>query len=467
MLSPLGKDEDKPSDSPPPLPMSVESNPKYLPKLDLSNIPTFVPRNAMGSEELVWSPTSGTRQRRPDETYHQQSTKASSATPRQFGQGISPNVTSAYSIKSQYLFHGSRDFSDSPTKGHRRSDSIRMSPPPQFRGTQSPLNPSATRPPRSNENSNPRRRRHDNSGETSFPGSIDRMMEMTTLSHNPNRSYSPSPHADTTAYPVNDLSRTNPPSQFRGPRFPPSQARDVYSAEPFSAASSFSGYGDLHQTGQGIYRGPPSQFQGQLDHFESRPDAAPSHAFAGQVPFAPNPSIWTTQSSRPHQGALPNQMPDQIIHPVPRTIAQAQLPPFIAQPPSNTDNFTVPPPGSMPPLDYCNLLHQRETEIRTRLQNANRPMTTQEHQYISLLGEARINAAATQMPARGNMSKGKWLTELGRTLRSIWKMGPRGTGFGPVIVARKVDFEQAIEREIALVSQEKRFGGGLGRAYGA
>ena len=75
------------------------------------------------------------------------------------------------------------------------------------------------------------------------------------------------------------------------------------------------------------------------------------------------------------------------------------------------------------------------------------------------------------MPARGGMSKGKWLAELGRTLRSIWKTGPGGTGFSPVVVARKVDFEKAIEREMEWTSQETKQGSfvsGLdGRAHGA
>lgn len=472
-----GKAEGKLPDSPLRSSMNVEGKPKTLPKkLDLSDIPTFVPRNVMGSGELVWSPTSGTRQRRPDEIF-QQSTKARPATPTQFGQGISPNATPASSIKSQYPFHGSRGFSDSPTRGHRQSDSIRMTPPPQFKSTQSPLNPSAARPPRSNGNPNPRRARHNR--EPSFPRSVERMMEMTTLSHHPSSRYSPTSHFDATSYPVASFSRENSPSQFRGPRFPSSQARGVYGAEPFSAPPSVPGYGDLHQTGQGMYGGPPSPFQGQLSHFQPRFDAAPSHAFAGQVPYPPNHEIWSMQSSHSHQGAplnqtpnpihgaFANQIPNLIIQPTPQRIAQAQIPPFIAQAPPTTDALVVPPPGSMPPLDYWNMLYQRETETCTRLRNANRPMTTQEHQYISLISEARISAAATQMPARGNLSKGKWIAELNRTLRSIWKTGPGGPGFHPVVVARKMDFEKAVEREIAVVSRERKFGGAVDRAYGA
>lgn len=483
MLAP-GKAEFKPSDSLLHSPSNVNTKLKGLPpKLDLSDIPTFVPRNSMGSEELVWSPTSGTRHRRPDEIYQPSPRVGPANAPQfgqenspsdvQFGQETSPNVTSAYNLKTQYLFHGSRDLSDAPTKGHRPSDSLHLTPPPQFKSTQSPLNPSAALSSRPKDSSNPRRNRRNNLEETPFPDSIDRMMEMATLRHDPNNSKSsPSSHFDTTAYPVTDLSRTNTSSQFKGPRYPSSQARGIYGAEPFSAPPSIPGYGNLHQTGQGMYGGPPSPFQGQLGAFQHGPDAAASfhHPFPSQVPYVPNPEIWANQSPRPRPGGLPNQMPNQIIQPFPQTMAHTQIHPLRAHPPSNETQLIVPPPGSMLPLDYWNMLHQRETEIRTRLQHANRPMTDQEHEYISILGEARITAVATQMPARGGMSKGKWLAELGRTLRSIWKTGPGGTGFSPVVVARKMDFEKATQREIERTSQEKkheRFGGALDHAYGA
>ncbi|KAL9065518.1 MAG: hypothetical protein Q9161_008170 [Pseudevernia consocians] len=467
-----GKAEYKPADFPLHSPVSVASKAKSLPKkLEISNIPTFVPQHAMQSEELVWSPTSGTRPRRPDETY-QQSRKAPPANLMQFSQDIPPNVISAYNIKNQYLFHGSRDLSDTPTHSHHHSDSLRMTPPPQFKSTQSPLNPSAAAlSSRSKENSIPRRKRRNNLEETPFPDNVDRMMEMATFSHDSNREHSPSSHFDSTAYPVDDLSRTNSPSQFKGPRYPSNQARGVYGAEPFSAPPSVPGYGDLHQTGQSLYGGPPSPFQGQLGPFPPGPDAASCPPFASQVSYAPNPEIWATHSPQPRRGALPHQMPHQITQPFPHMLAQTQTPPVPAQAPNSSETLSVPPPGFMPPLDYWNMLHQRETEIRTRLQHAHRPMTDQEHRYIFLLGEARITAVATQMPARGGMSKGKWLAELGRTLRSIWKTGPGGTGFSPVVVARKVDFEKAIEREMEWTSQETKQGGfvgGLdGRAHGA
>ena len=480
MLAP-GKVEYKASDSPNRLPTSAENKPKSLPKkLDLANIPTFVPRtshDAVLSGELVWSPTSGTRPRRSDEMFHP-STEPGPATPLHSGQGLPPNTTSAYSSKSQYLFHGSRDFPDSPPTGHRQSDSIWRSPPPQFKSTQSPLNPSAVRPPRSIEHPNSRHRRHDHAGEISFP--LDRMMEMTTLGHGAHSRDSSSSHLDNTAYPVTNLGGTNSRAQFRGPQYPSSQARNLLGAEPFSAPPSIPGYGNLHQTGQGMHGGPPSPFQSELPHsfarspspfqghfpnFVSRPAAGPPHVLTGQLPDVPSSEPWSSHPSRAHHGGSQNQPPNQIIQPVPQRNAQPQIPPFMTQAPPDPSNdaLVVPPPGFMPPLEYWNMLYQRENAICTRLRHDNRPMTAQEQSYIRALGEARVDAAASKLPVRGNMGKGRWLTELAREQRNVWRAGPDGMpGFlEPVVMARKQDFVKAIEREIAFVESRE------GRAPGA
>ena len=463
----LGTPKDIPSDSHSQKPMSVESKSKTLPKnLDLSKIPTFIPRNALGSQELVWSPTFGTRQRRPDEIY-QQSTDARPANPTQFGREISPNLTSAYNLRNQYLFHGDRDFSDSPSKNHRHSDSIRMTPPPQFKSTLSPLNPSVTSSSRSKENLNRRRKRRNNLEDTPFPENVDRMMEMARMRHDLNSRPSSVSHYDTTAYPVQDFSRPTSPAQFRGPRHPSNQVRGVYTADPFSAPPTVHSYGKMHHTGHGIYSGSSSPLQGQLGPSQPAPDTTSFHPFHA---YALDPQIWSTNhSSQLRYGVSPNQMRNQIIQPVPPMTAQAQMPLSMAQV-SNSENLIVPPQGYMVPLDYWNMLHQREIEIRTRLRNAHRPMSAQETQYIFLLGEARVNAVASQMPARCNMSKHNWLKELGRTARSIWKTGPGGTGFDPIVVARKEDFQKAIEREIERTSREKGYrnhGSLQDHAYGA
>ena len=479
----LGKFEYKASDSPKHLPTSVDNKSNPLPKkLDLAKIPTFVPRNPHDTVlpgDVVWSPTSGTRPPRPDENFHQ-STGTRPATPLQSGQGFPFNPTSSYSSMSQDLFHGSRDFSDSPPMGHGRSDSIRRSLPPQLKSTQSPLNPSAFRPHRSAENPNLRHRRHNRSEEMSFPHNLNRMMEMTTLGHVAHSRDSSSSHLDNTAYPVTNLSGTDSPSQVRDPRYPSSQARHLLGAEPFSAPPSIPGYGNLHQTGQGMHGGPPSPFQSQppyslagssslfqdqRPHYISGPAAGLSHVLTGDLPHVPNPETWTSPPSRPHHGGSQNQPPNQIIQPVPQRMAQSQIPPFVTQAPQGPSNdaVVVPPQGSMLPLEYWNMLYQRENDIRTGLQHANRPMTAQEQSYINALGDARVNAAASDLPFRGNTRKDKWLAELARTQRNVWGAGPDGEPgfFNPVVLARKQDFAKAIEREIARVESRE------GRATGA
>ena len=471
--------EDKPSDSPLHSTMSSESKPTSFPlpkKLDLSKIPVFVPRNPVESEELVWSPTTGSRKPRPDEI-SQQSTQAGPTSPTQFGQGVSPNVGSAYNVRNQYLFHGSRDFSDSPTTSHRHSDSIRMTPPPQFKSTQSPLNPAAAQSPRSYEIPKSARERGNSFNRMPFPGSIDRMTEMTPLGRDPSKHPSSSGF-DGSEYPTNYPSRTFAFSQPEGLRFPSSQARGVYGLEPFSAPPSIPGYGELHQTGQGIHGGPPSPYQeqlaplrsrpagvppspiqDQLGSFQSRPAGRSPHPPPGQQPYAHIRDIWEPGLSTPprlsHQrrGALPNSPHHQMTPPVTQTMRHVHFPQPTARSPTNTDVFVVPPPGFMDPLDYWNMLYQREMEIRTRLGHASRTMTDQEQQYVSLLAEARMNAAATQMPARNNMSKKEWIGALQRKLTGVWTTDPVVLN-DPVKMARKQDFAQAVQREMNWTAME-------------
>ena len=355
MLAP-GKVQHEGSGSSNTLPTSVQNKPKHpLKKLDLTNIPTFVPRDAhisMSSEELVWSPTSGTRLRRPDEVFHE-STQPHPSTPLQSDHGLPPNATSSYSLDSQYPFDGSQIFYDSPPTGHRHSDSLGISPPSQFKSTHSPLNPSAVRPPRSVENPNSSYRDHNRPGEMSSPHGLNRMMEMTTLGHGAHSRDSSSSHLDSTAYPVTNLSGMNSPSQFSGLRYPSSQARDLFGAEPFSAPPSIPGYGNLHQTGQGMHGGPPSPLQsqvahslasspdlsqGQLPSFTSRPAAGLPNVLSGQMPQVPSQEPQKSHFSRPHHGGSQNQPPDPIIQPVPQRMAQSQIPPFMTQAPPGPSN---------------------------------------------------------------------------------------------------------------------------------
>ena len=109
---------------------------------------------------------------------------------------------------------------------------------------------------------------------------------------------------------------------------------------------------------------------------------------------------------------------------------------------SNSEIFSIPGQVS---LDDWNMLYQRETEMRARLQNADRPITTQDRHNLVLFGEARIDAVATLMPARRNRSKDEWLEKLSRTSRSIRKTDLGGIEFYHLLMARKEDTGKAIE----------------------
>ena len=461
--------------------MSAKGKFKPLLKdLDLSKIPTFIPQIARGAEELVWSPTLGTRPRRYGETY-EQSIGALAEIPMSFGPEVFPIHNVAYSSTNQYPLRDDRNSSDLPSNNHRHSDSIIRTAPPQFKSTLSPLNPSVTSSSRSKRSHIRRRDRRNDLEDTPFPNDADRMMEMVTMRRNSNSRNSPSSQYDTTGYPV--LSRPTSPSHFRSPQYPSNQVRGVHTAARFSAPRSVPKYGNVNQTGQGMYDGYPIPYQEQLGPFRPGPNTASFNPFA--VRRTPDPQIWTpNNSSQSNSRVLPSQIATQMIQPVPHVTAQAQMSNQMIQPvPHITaqaqmassmaqfsdSELSVPPQGLMDPLDYWNMLHQRELEIRTRLRNANRPMTGQERHYIFLLGEARITAVVTQMPARDGRDMREWLRELGRTLESIWKPRPGAMALTPLVVARKQDYERAVEREIELTKREswhRQSSSGSGAAYG-
>lgn len=436
-------------------PMSAKGKGKFktLPKsLDLSKIPTFVPQIASGAEELVWSPTLGTRPRRSGETY-QQSTGALAEIPISFSPEDSPLRNMAYNSPNRYPFRDDRDPSDSPSTSHRRSDSILRTAPSQLKNTLSPLNSFVALSSRSRRDRNGRSDRHTDLEGTPFPNDVDQRTEMATLTQNRNGRHSASSQNATTGYPVRDLSRPTSPSGFRGPRYPSKQVRGVYTAAQSLAPRSVPDYGNMNQTGQGMYGAYPVPYQDQLGPSRPESSTASFNPFGARTT---DPQIWSTNNFSPSSsGVLPNQMPNQMLQPVPHVPhmqAQAQSPSSMAQ--ISDGEFSVPPQGLMDPLSYWNMLHQREVEIRTRLQNTNRAMTGQERHYIFLLGEARIAAAASQLPARNGMGVREWLRELGLTFASIWRRKPGDMELTPLVVARKRDFETAVEREIELAKRE-------------
>ena len=81
-------------------------------------------------------------------------------------------------------------------------------------------------------------------------------------------------------------------------------------------------------------------------------------------------------------------------------------------------------------------------------------MTIQENHFILSVGEARVNAAATYMPSRGNMSKDEWVQVLLYMRRNIWATVPRMEESNPIDIARKTDFKTAVSRELLNTMRE-------------
>ena len=128
--------------------------------------------------------------------------------------------------------------------------------------------------------------------------------------------------------------------------------------------------------------------------------------------------------------------------------------PTIGTPDPNSESLVVPLPGSMPAIDYWNMLHQRETDIQTRLANANVPMTVLQQDYISRLGNARIAAVTSRLPLRGKKSSQLWLQILQKELNGIWEQRPGDQPQTAVVMDRKADYEKAVLREIEVALLE-------------
>ena len=112
----------------------------------------------------------------------------------------------------------------------------------------------------------------------------------------------------------------------------------------------------------------------------------------------------------------------------------------------------------MDPLSYWNLLYHRENSILSRLAAAGLHLTDAQAQYIARLQQARVSAAASQLPYRGHKGKAGWLKQLEEVLDGIWVMKPGQTGFPEEVVARKRDFERAVCEEIEMARMEPRKG---------
>ena len=108
----------------------------------------------------------------------------------------------------------------------------------------------------------------------------------------------------------------------------------------------------------------------------------------------------------------------------------------------------------MAPVDYWDLLYKRENDIRKRLADAHLPLTEDILEYFTRLEQGRLTAVASNLPVRGTLSRKKWLNRLYDELEGVWKPRPGMLPETPVIIARKQDYEKAIDQEIRAVRRE-------------
>ena len=121
----------------------------------------------------------------------------------------------------------------------------------------------------------------------------------------------------------------------------------------------------------------------------------------------------------------------------------------------NEEMHQIPAPGSMDPLTFWNLLYHRENTILSRLSAAGLLLTDAQTQYITMMKQMRVNAAASQLPYRGNKGKAAWVKNLERVLQEIWVLKSGQTEFSEEVIARKKDFESAVIAEIEMARMEK------------
>ncbi|KAL9103351.1 MAG: hypothetical protein Q9163_001617 [Psora crenata] len=375
-------------------------------------IPEFVPSD--GSIELEWSPTSGSRPRRP----------LGDAGGSDGGQ-------------LAYLETSVQDCSNSPP------------PPPPPLPTQigslepvpSPYNPSPPGPV-----TVPPDRRYTNTDAAPLADITNHGVSLHISGNNNNDKNNNNPRQveDHAAHqhPVTPIKRDKHPNTV-GPMT--TAAYDTIGGDPTSLT------GEKAST-ETYLTAPASDSPNNPRHGaypsrgQHRPRRKESSPFSNQLDpttFHPDPQIWGSSAPAPvHQ-------PRMLVQPLTTTLQQtstSQVEPAL----------TIPLPGSMDPLAYWNLLYHRESHIISRLAAAGLPLTQQQMQYIALLQDARVGAAASQLPLRGKRGSKAWLRELEQVYCGIWVLKPGQTGWSEEVMARKKDFERAVVGEIEMAKMEGR-----------
>ena len=426
--------------------------------------------------DLVWSPTTGTRQRRPEEKLESQ--RHDQAVPREFGQQVSGNIPD--SIRPHPILSSSKvDTVDD--RRDRGLDALTTGRTEPFQNPISPLAP---------------------------PGSPFSQPRSTTLSSHQIRydlDVGPLPDyrsnsAGLTAkvgqqlhhtYSADGIDNMSLNSNFNNLRLPVSGNPGIIGAERFPASSYHSDFDGNRDLGQGVREVPEAvshqssaryglYAEGGSSFFQDHPGNIPynvatnaplqpqlSQAIHSDLPSHPRkpwyPQEQHNRSRRHHRshregqysaGAYPQQQPFDVT----QAICNPQMANYddpaqrISYGGLPSELLTIPARGSMHPVDYWNRLYQCEIDVHTRLASVGMPMTDIARDYVARLGESRIATVASKMPVRGQMAPMEWLDVLAKELDGLQLPGVMP--LTSVIVDRKKDYGSAVRREMELVEIE-------------
>ena len=414
----------------PSTPSLTKTMKSFQPKLQ---IPEFIPSTK--HQDMVWSPTTGSRPRRPTDDPEATDSETSAAKG-----ALAPTGTSA-----------STHFT-SPNK-----PSAVPSPPDRSPIIRSPVH---------------ERIAHSPAGELVTGTQAHIWRQPSPLMDITNRQQHTVPFPSSPRH-FADSAHHHALTRLASPRRGPQQNRDpkTYSNNQQPPPSPLNGPSSQdYPPSLALFNSPPPSHQTSLAGPPTASAARRPSSQSYRLPMRPS------QSQTLHDPAFINQLNPLVLPPGPDLQAPQQLPPPLPQHPQyqqnpleqqqiqtlrpnqNEDTLQIPPPGSMDPLTYWNLLYHRENSIITRLTAANLPLTPTQAAYITMLQQARVNAAASQLPYRGQKGKGAWLRQLEEVLEKIWVLRPGQTGFSEEVVARKKDFEKAVLGEIEMVRMEGRKG---------
>lgn len=363
---------------------------KTKPNLEIC---TFIPQSMSSCEQLVWSPTQGTRPRRPDEVFQILASSPARSPPAH--QVIPKSDARMENVESL-----SGKLTDLHT-GVSLRNSAPLSPTSRALGNQSPFGPI---------------------GPSSASRNKRAPMTDAVVGYPTPVTLQDSVHAINGQQKQSDCHRPmNVPSGVKSPEYTVKRARGVLGVEPFSASSNLAKIQGRHDSGQWRY-GRHSKCYQPLLHSQCYTPMADSNYLVS------NPDIG---------GLSPAQHPAQpqgLLH-------QA----------TDSGHLLIPAQGLMKPIDYWDLLYRLEADLCERLRRANEPMTPFYEIYIAQLHQARMMATSTKLPHRGRMDNKMWLEALEREMQSIWTHGPGQIADNPMIMARKRDYESVVNKEIGKV----------------